>query len=63
MTESEKAAYIVSQSVAALIEALGMAAENSQHPEDQPYGEQAFIDLISRSGLWHNDVMGWLQNG
>lgn len=59
-TPETAAAYVISQSVAALIEAMGMHAEN-QHRlslnESVAYGEEAFNSLIEASGIYHNNVV------
>lgn len=52
--------YGISQAVSALIEAMGMVAENKhrlQHGNSQAYGEEAFFALIEKYGLHHNAVL------
>lgn len=61
MTSTTQAAYLISQAVSAMIEAIGMAAANSQFPEDQPYGELNFVELIDKYGLGHNDAIKTLR--
>lgn len=61
MTEEQKAAYVNSQSVCALIEAMGMQAENRHHDLNNDsilYGEEAFNTLASRYGIDNNSVIG-----
>ena len=62
MNEDQDAAYIVSQSVCALIEAMGMTAENNQRihrGQSMAYTEEAFTALIERYGIHHNSVIGF----
>lgn len=65
MTPEEKAAYIVSQSVATMVEAMGMQAENQYRlscGDQLAYDEGSFQNLLSRSGISHNDVMSYFNN-
>ncbi len=65
MTNEQKAAYVNSQSVCALIEAMGMAAENQQRAhrgESAAYVEGAFTDLIEKYGIYHNAVLTTFQD-
>ena len=60
MDEVQRAAYLLSQSVAAMIEAMGMAAENQYricHDGTLVYDDKAFLDLIDRYGLDSNAAM------
>jgi hypothetical protein len=60
VTDEQKAAYVQSQAAVTLIEALGMFAENMQRNHQGmsiAYGEDAFRDLILRSGIHHNGVI------
>jgi len=50
-------AYINAQIVSATMEMEGMKAENSQHQDNQPYGEKQFFALIERYGLGHNSIV------
>ena len=62
MNENQQAAFIVSQSASALIEAMGMVAENEQRKhrgESIAYPEAAFTALIDRYGIGHNAVLGF----
>ena len=62
MTEEQKAAYIYSQSVAAMCEVEAMKAENHQRcceGQSQAYDSQAFLLIIYRYGLDCNTVLGW----
>ena len=56
----KEVAYVISQSTAAMIEAMGMAAANAQHPQDQPYADSDFLNVIEKYGLYHNSVMNTL---
>ncbi len=61
MTDEQKAAYIQAQAVAALIEAMGMAAENMQRSHQGAsiaYDEKAFLEIIEKYGIHHNAVIG-----
>jgi len=60
MTDEQKTSYVQAQAVAALIEAMGMAAANLwrvQQDMDIQYDEGAFQAVITRYGLHHNDIM------
>lgn len=61
MTPEQNAAYVMAQSACALIEAMGMQADNQQHPQDQPYTGQDFAALIERYGIHHNAVITAMQ--
>ena len=63
MDETQRSAFLQSQSVCALIEALGMAAENQQAAWlKQPiyHGEGAFKALIEKYGIHHNAALSTL---
>jgi len=65
MNEIERAAYIISQSVCALIEAMGMTAENHQrlhYGESMAYNYEAFYELLDQYGLHHNAVVTYLRS-
>lgn len=59
MNAEQNAAYVISQSVCAMIEAMGMAAFN-QHRlslgQSIGYDEDAFNKLIEKYGIHHNAV-------
>lgn len=60
MTDEQKAAYVYSQATAALIEAMGMVAENQLRDskgEAQAYGEKSFFELPYTYNLYHNSVV------
>lgn len=60
ITDEQKAAYVQAQAVAALIEAMGMAAENMQRSHQGAsiaYDEKAFLEIIEKYGLHHNGLM------
>jgi len=63
-TPEQRAAYINAQVACAMIEAMGMQAEN-MHRENAsgyvPYGEEAFDALIAKYGIDHNSVIGYLR--
>jgi len=66
MTEEQKAAYVNAQATAALIEAMGMAAENmqrEQHGQSIAYNEKAFQDVIEKWGIHHNAVIRLFHGG
>lgn len=61
MTEEQKAAYVNAMAAGAMIEALGMVAENQQRVlqgKDLAYAEDAFTKLMLDRGLHHNALMG-----
>lgn len=66
MTPEQQAAFLIAQSAAAMIEAMGMVAAN-QHRlslgHSIAYDEGAFTDLINRSGVGHNDALSTLGIG
>lgn len=54
-----RAAYVFSQSVAGLIEAMGMVAENKQREVEgfpPTYTQKEFLALLDAYGLHHNSV-------
>ena len=66
MDEQQRAAFLISQSVAALIEAMGMHAENMQRKHlghSMAYTEDSFLRLIERSGVGHNAALNALSEG
>ncbi len=62
MNKEDRNTYIRSQVACAIIEALGMAASNSQHPQDQPFNVDDFNGLHMKYGIHHNAVIGYLQD-
>lgn len=53
-------AYAITIAIQTLVEAMGMQAENQQRihrGESLAYTEQAFADLINRTGCHHNGVL------
>jgi len=61
MTSEENVAYVISQSVAAMITAMGMAAENKQREacgHSMAYVEGDFQRIITDSDIGCNDVIG-----
>lgn len=64
MTEEQKAAYIFSQSVAALIELESMCTANAEREsrgEQQIYSEDAILSLQNKYGVHHNAVCSLFQ--
>ena len=55
-------AYVNSQMVCAQIELAAMQAANNQYPENQPYSEKQFRELIDKYQLGHNSVVTNLNN-
>ena len=56
----EQAAYVFSQSVSALIEALGMLSDNldcARRNESQAWCNEEFNNLIDKYGISHNAVL------
>jgi hypothetical protein len=65
MTDEQKVAYVQAQAAAALIEAMGMVAENMQrdrHGFSMAYDAKAFQDVIENYGIHHNTVVGLFHN-
>lgn len=65
MTPEQKAAFVISQAACAMIEALGMVAENTdrtRHNYATAYAEDSFVDLIAKYRIRYNDVVGGLQS-
>lgn len=61
MTDEQKAAYVQSQSVCALIAALGAFSENMQRQhlgQSMAYDEGSFTALINEYNISHNAVIG-----
>lgn len=62
--EIMKAAQLIANSSAALIEAMGMMSENIKRTnmgESLAYTEDSFMKLIQDNGITYNDVIqrGW----
>lgn len=63
MNEEQRAAFQQSQAACAMIEALGMLADNQRaalNGETPPYHKGNFDDLIDRYGIGHNAAVSWL---
>jgi hypothetical protein len=61
MNENQKAAYVTAMAVCALVEAIGMMADNQARTargEALSYGESAFQDLPFKYGIHHNAIIG-----
>jgi len=57
MTPEQQAAFLHAQATCAMIEAMGMQAENQQRTnlgQSIAYGEEAFGVLIEKYGIHHN---------
>ena len=60
----ERHAFIISQSVCAMIEAKGMEAENKQREHlghSMAYTDEDFIDLQEKYCIGHNQVLAYMQ--
>ena len=60
MNENQRAAFLDSQTACALIEMESMKALNTYREmrgETIAYNEQAFLDLIPRYGIHHNQAL------
>lgn len=65
MTDNQKAAYVMGESVAALIEALGMMSENlqrMQRGESLAYNDEAFTKLLNEHCICHNSTLAIFHN-
>ena len=59
MTPEQKAAYVNAMSASALIEAMGMQAENQQRAavgHSMAYTEDDFMKVIEKYGIHHNAI-------
>jgi hypothetical protein len=64
MNEEQRAAFLISQSVCAMIEAMGMQAENMQREREEylmAFGSLSFNSLIEKYGLGHNAAITTLR--
>ena len=60
MNPEQQAAYVISQSACAIIEALSIIANNTSHDS---YAKTEIISLIEKYGIHHNAVIGLFQSG
>lgn len=63
MNTEQRIAYQNAQTTAAMIEAMGMQAENQQRAalgHSMAYTENAFVNLINQYGLGCNSVQAFL---
>lgn len=63
MNEEQRAAFLIAQTACAMIEAMGMVADNQMRAfsnEPPAYTKGAFDALIDRYGLGHNAAVTWL---
>lgn len=64
MDKTQKAAYIISQSACAMIEALGMQADNMERARQgmsMAYEMHDFTEVFERYGITHNQVLQYLE--
>ena len=64
MIPEQQAAYVFSQSVSALIEALGMLSDNmdrARKGESQAWSNDEFNNLTNKYCIGHNAVLGFYQ--
>ena len=62
--KTARAALVISQAAAGMIEAIGMAAENKRceaNGVEPAYNQSAFQALINEYGLGYNSVVGQLR--
>jgi len=60
----DKVAYLNSQIACAIIEAMGMQAENEQRKimgNSPAYVKDSFMQLLDKYGLHHNSIITFLQ--
>ena len=65
MADEQKAAYINAQTACAMIEAMGMVAENAlrkQREDTIAYTFADFMGLIEKYGIYHNAVCVWINS-
>ena len=65
MEKEERVAYIISQSVCAMVTAMGMQAENEQRKvldQSMAYGDEAFEKVLDDFGVHHNNVIEYLRD-
>lgn len=63
MGEEQQVAFLISQTACAMIEAMGMQAENAQRAacgNSMAYVESDFIEVIEKYGIHHNAAIGTL---
>lgn len=63
MNEEQRAAFLIAQAAAGMIEALGMVATNQERTANGhtiAYDEAAFSAVIDHYGLHHNAAVTWL---
>lgn len=64
MDEQQRAAYVQAMAACALIEAMGMQAENQRRAVDNEipaYGKWDFDALLDKYGIGHNAVLTTFQ--
>jgi len=62
MNDSQRAAYVVAQSVAAFAEIQGMVADNQVKQIDKrkpTYGKYQFDQVIEKYGIHHNALLSF----
>ncbi len=63
-TPEQRSAYIISQAVCAMVEAMGMQAQNELRKskgEEPEYNYTDFEAISLRYGVHHNAVIGYLR--
>ena len=63
MSDIERAAFLNSQVACAMIEAMGLHAENMQRQavgNSMAYDEAAFVAIIEKYGIGHNAALSQL---
>ena len=66
MTDEQKAAWIMSQSVCALADIMGMHAENmarDARDEMMAYEDEAFFEVPKKYGIHHQQVIDFITSG
>lgn len=65
MTPEQKAAYVFAQTVSAMAEIEAMKALNTERERNGhalAYSEEAFLQVIDRYGISHNQVIALFQS-
>jgi len=63
MDQAARVAFVMAQTVCAMAELEAMKAANAQHPNDQPYTEDAFRAVPDNFQIGWNSVIGYLREG
>ena len=65
MTDEQNVAYVQAQTTCAMVEAMGMQAENRQREiegKSMAYTHEHFYALIEQYGIHHNSLVTRLHN-